>query len=166
MRHRLGRLLGLAVVLVGLTSLVAYDLAASSIEGRIVEIDSAAQTMVIESDTGTRLNLVADPQTVILQANDSKRLADLRTGDRVRVSYTTAAGTNTATDIDIVMVASPPASDTYARNTNTADMDRDTAYEGADRLPQTASPLPLVGLVGVLLLGLGIAVRVVRMSVS
>ena len=68
--------------------------------------------------------------------------------------------------------------DTYARNSGTDTSPTGTyhatsgsttsgsTYDNSGQLPQTGSSLPLVGLVGLLLVGLGIAVRVVRMSIS
>src|SRR5262245_49330173 len=186
MFKRLGRILGLAVVIAGLTSLAAYDLAASSVEGKVIEIDSAANRVVVETTTGSRVTVMADPQTMILAGNESKRLADIHVSDSVKVSYTTAGSTNTATDIEVTMAASgsaPAATDTYAQNdmgrsgsdtypsspSNTPSANSNpsgSTHQESDHLPQTGSSLPLVGLTGLLLLGIGIAVRVVRMSVS
>jgi len=192
MHRRLGSILGLAVVLAGLTALASYGFAASNVEGKVVEIDSAANRVVVETSTGSKVIVLSDPQTMILSGNDSKRLSDVHVGDRVKVSYTTAGSTNTATDIEL-MVGSPDTANTntYDSDTHTADMNApktgtdmnrtDTyhtttgntsgsTYDGSrtasGNLPQTGSSLPLVGLAGLVLLGLGIAVRVVRMSIS
>jgi LPXTG-motif cell wall-anchored protein len=199
MHRRLGRILGLAVVLAGLTALATYGFAASNVEGKVVEIDSAANRVVVETATGSKVIVMSDPQTMILSGNDSKRLSDVHVGDRVKVSYTTAGSTNTATDIEL-MVGSPDTAnannygsdtartDTYAQNTAT-DTNKDatyhtstpsandttrpagsttsgSTYDNSGHLPQTGSSLPLVGLAGLLLIGLGIAVRFVRMSIS
>lgn len=193
MYKRLGRILGLAVVLAGLTGLAAYDLAASNVEGKVVEIDSVANRVVVETTTGSKVTLMADPQTMILSGNESKRLGDIHVGDRVKVSYTTAGSTNTATDIEVLVLTgstaptTPPADSGYAQNdpmarsgsdVNTADttahdtmaqndMNRTgSTYDSSGSLPQTGSSLPLVGLVGLLLVGLGIAFRIVRMNLS
>jgi LPXTG-motif cell wall-anchored protein len=200
MYKRLGRILGLAVVLAGLTTLAAYDLAASNVEGKVVEIDSAANRVVVETSTGSKVIVMSDPQTMILSGNESKRLADIHVGDRVKVSYTTAGATNTATDIEVVTLTgsnttprtdsgyaqndpmarsgsevntapNEPArtdtvhTDTYAQNSG-SDMHRNDTYDRSGTLPQTGSSLPLVGLAGLLLVGLGIAFRIVRMNIS
>src|SRR6185436_18766455 len=102
MHRRLGRILGLAVVLAGLTALATYGFAASNVEGKVVEIDSAANRVVVETATGSKVIVMSDPQTMILSGNDSKRLSDVHVGDRVKVSYTTAGSTNTATDIELM----------------------------------------------------------------
>ena len=138
MHRRLGRILGLAVVLAGLTGLMAYDLAASNVEGKVVEIDSAANRVVVQTVTGSKVTLMADPQTMILSGNDSKRLSDIHVGDQVKVSYTTAGSTNTATDIEMTAASgtvtgsntspsgSTYGSDTARANTNTNTYDSDT----------------------------------------
>jgi LPXTG-motif cell wall-anchored protein len=109
-------------------------------------------------------------------------MSDIHVGDRVKVSYTTAGSTNTATDIEVVAAGSMPAGSTdYAQNdpmartddpdyrsdaTNRHDPASGSAYDSSGQLPQTGSSLPLVGLVGLLLVGIGIAFRIVRMSAS
>lgn len=207
MYTKLGRILGLALVLVGVTSLVAYDLAASSIEGKIVA--TSADRITVEIPSGTRMVFVSDPQTMIMASNESKRLVDLKVGDRIRVEYTAAGSTNTATDIEVVTLKAPNPYDSHADGTGT-DTARNTgagydsnrnmgttsgsgtadstgspdhagsmgstgstgsAYDAnhdadSGQLPRTASSVPLVGLIGLLLVGAAVGVRVFRMMIS
>ena len=63
----------------------------------------------------------------------------------------------TGEEVELAQVVTPPSAQTPVADASTRDNDR--------RLPQTASPLPLIGLFGLLLLGGAVALRFVERCV-
>lgn len=116
-----------------------------SVDGKV--ISSSASSLVVETDAGKRLTFDVD--------SASAQPASLAAGDRVTVRYRSTAGIQHADDVTLAAAApiaatastsstSPPASateSTAAAPSTTAD---------AAGLPRTASPLPLILLVGTL----------------
>jgi hypothetical protein len=115
-----------------------------TIDGKVVT--TSASSLVIETDAGKRLTFNIDSATA--------QPASLAAGDRVTVRYSAVSGTNHAENVALAAAApittaetapppAPPA-DTSAPATTATTSTRTTA------LPKTASPLPLVLLVGTL----------------
>jgi hypothetical protein len=131
MYTKLGKILGLAIVLVGLTSLVAYDLAASSIDGKIVALSTPSSEITVEIPSGTNMVFTSDPQTIVMLGNESKKVVDLKVGDTVKVEYTASGSVNTATDIEVVRLnswKSPNPNNSHADGIDGDDTHKTVAY--------------------------------------
>jgi hypothetical protein len=175
MRNRLLCLLGVAV-LVFATGLAAQTtdpaMTTQTISGKV--ISSSSTSLVIETDTGTRQTFVVDAQSNLPSA--------LTPGSRISVDYhTLSGGTYHAARATTLSAAAAPAQPTTEARpvepTTTPDTtpapvdttpdtsstmgtttDTDTS-KTTRRMPATASPLPLVGLVGLASLAAGAALR-------
>lgn len=129
----------------------------TTVTGKVVS--TSGSTLVIETDTGTRMTFDTTGTTLPSAASMGTRIqiayAPNQTGGVTRLSTVRLAPVTDTAIADAkyhttgsagTVGASVPA-DMYASNRN---------------LPKTASLLPLVGLLGVLALGAGFAVRFVR----
>lgn len=182
MRNRLLSILGVAV-LVFATGLAAQTtdpaMTTQTVSGKV--ISSSSSSLVIETDTGTRQTFVVDAQ--------SNLPSGLTPGSRISVDYHSLAGgtfhaarattlsaatapAQPMTEARPVEPATPrdtrmPVDTTTTRDTTTSTTTTDTTLgtttdtpeRTTRRMPATASPLPLIGLVGLASLAAGAALR-------
>jgi len=121
----------------------------SNVSGTVVS--SSGSSLVIKADSGARMMFQVD--------SSSSLPVGIAAGDRVSVDYDTmSVGT-----YHVSMVSSatmPPGSETSGRTeVSNTDPDALTNAEGSESLPQTASPLPLIALIGGLSLGAAAGLR-------
>lgn len=120
-------------------------------------VSSSATQLVIKTADGRQMTFVVD--------SDSNAPANLPQGAPVTVRYHDMNGTFHAANVSATAAApsttqTTPSTDTTAPDTTaTAAPDTDT---GSRQLPATASPLPLLGLSGLLALGGGLGARLLR----
>lgn len=107
-----------------------------SVSGEV--ISSTSTELVIDSDAGERMTFALDPET--------SDVATFTAGERVTVRYQTSSS---GTVHQAASIAVEPPAEVEAETT-------------LDRLPATASRLPLLGLLGFLALGGAAALRVAR----
>ncbi len=75
--------------------------------GEVKKIDSTAYTLTIKQKTGTKERDVmfhTTDQTSVMRDSQKINLADLKEGDRVKVSYTSEKGKLTASSITVGVV--------------------------------------------------------------
>jgi hypothetical protein len=181
MRNRLLSFLGIAVLLVA-TGVAAQTtdpaMTTQTVSGKV--ISTSSNSLVIETDTGTRQTFVVDAQ--------SSLPAGLTPGTRISVDYHSLAGGTfhaaRAATLDVTTAPAAPTAearpvepapapaDTAASTPSTpvdttpstsATMDTPTSTTpektSTRKMPATASPLPLVGLTGLASLLAGVAMR-------
>jgi hypothetical protein len=128
------------------TTALATSTSEVSVSGEVVS--STATELVIKTDAGEPMTFALDPET--------SPKANFSAGERVTVQYHSLSG---GTVFQAVTVDVEPAAQAEA-------VARDEPAGGEDmtstspRLPQTASVLPLIGLLGLLSFGGAIGVRV------
>ena len=137
--------------------------------GEVIATDSGANTFTIQTDSGNRIVFhTASDTTRMMRDQTVVALADLANGTRVRVTADEAIGTapRHASNVEFIDVDAEPA-DLAA---NQAEADRQARIDQAeadrlamnDRLPATASPLPLIALLGSGSMLAGLALRKLR----
>jgi len=120
-----------------------------------VVVSTAGDQVVITTDAGTRMVFDRDATLV---------LPTVSVGDRVTVTYRTVEPDHFAAN-RVVLVTVPSTTTTTTTTTttdNTATTTENTYSSSStdnDNLPATAGPLPLVGLLGSLSVGAGVALR-------
>jgi hypothetical protein len=77
--------------------------------GKIVKFDTATQALTIATKKHGEKNFVVNADTKIMSGAKAATAADLVAGKEVKVAYTEAAGTMTATKITIEAAAPKPA---------------------------------------------------------
>jgi RNase P/RNase MRP subunit p29 len=113
-------------------------------------ISSGNGQLVVDTPSGQRTFIVDD---------DSHLASDVTVGSRASVAYhTLSSGRLHAGDVTLMMAAQPQATTPMAA----APAPAPAPMRTASALPQTASDLPLVGLVGLIALAGAVGVRVVR----
>ena len=116
-----------------------------------VIVSTAGDQVVITTDAGTRMVFDRDATLV---------LPTVSVGDRVTVTYRTVEPDHFAAN-RVVLVTVPSTTTTTTTTTtpdNTYSSTSSSTYNN-DNLPATAGPLPLVGLLGSLSVGAGVALR-------
>jgi hypothetical protein len=150
-----------------------------SATGRVVSVDTTANTVTIETSTG---NVVyrTDTSTRFLRDGRTVDFANLRSGDRVMVRFDGSGDSMMATRIEVQPSLQAGAGSTYGSpagssynapptgtyggtpsgspESTTVAQNRNSMND-ADRLPATASRLPMVGLAGLLLLAAAVVIR-------
>jgi len=142
-----GLALGLAVL--ALPNLPAQaDAPLVSITGTVVSVDG--DVLVVSTDRG---NLTFDMD------KDTVRPASIAVGSRITVSYDSDDKTTDKMDARRIVMA--PAASTPAPTTTTTPTPEPTptATEDQRELPRTASPLPLVAVLGFVALTGGLMIR-------
>jgi Cu/Ag efflux protein CusF len=83
--------------------------AVKKINGHIGTIDMKAGTLTVK-EKKAELTVVVDSETKILAGHSKKTLADLKSGEKIRVKYEIVDGKNIAKRIDVITVVSskPP----------------------------------------------------------
>ncbi len=112
--------------------------------GKVVSTDPIANTFTIQTDAGNRIDFhTTSTSTRMMRDQTVVGLVDLVAGTRVRVTADEAVGAapRHASEVEIIDVAAERA-DVSA---DQADANR---LASNDRLPNTASPLPLIALIG------------------
>lgn len=115
----------------------------STVTGRVTSVDLSGNRATIDTPSGSQ-TFELGTNTRILARDGSTDLSSIRTGDRVRVQL--ASDARTADRIEFV-------TDTATEGTMTAER---------RELPRTASPLPLLGLIGLGMIGAALALRARR----
>jgi hypothetical protein len=117
---------------------------------------SSPTSIVIQADDGSQKTFVIDDRSTVP--------VSLARGERVTVTYETSGSQTRA--VSVSSSDMPPQGATAPRtDMPRSDMPSDrtgteaTGTPGRDRLPTTASPLPLVALMSTLALGCGYALR-------
>lgn len=118
-----------------------------SVAGKV--ISSTTTELVIETDAGTRMTFALDTNTYHATAFNN--------GERVTVQYHSLSGGTVFHAARIGVETSPIVASPMAER----QVD-EVASTYPSRLPDTASRLPLIGLLGLLAAGGAVAVRVVR----
>ncbi len=141
------------LILTALSVLLASGLAlstaaADTVTGTVQSVN--ATTLVIRTDSG---------QTRNIEISSGVNLpTGLKNGDRVTVDFSTSGAAMTANNVTLVANMNRTNSDQDDMN------NRNNVSNGNGNLPRTASPLPLVALLGVLALSGGFLLRRRRVS--
>jgi hypothetical protein len=176
----------------GLALLVGTTSHAATTTGKVVATDPSARQITIETDDGRRLLFSRNDETRIERAGENIELGAIERDTRVTVTTdqtpTDSSTPTVATRVE-VEAADDSASDVSARDRALEDRDDDTArvtsageagteptrtarvdsadydeqrMQRSDRLPDTATPLPLIALIGAGSLASGLALRLRR----
>jgi LPXTG-motif cell wall-anchored protein len=158
----LGAALGAAIALF----VASPGLADESHTGAVVAVDATADTFTIQTDAGERIEYGLGGGASI-RMNDDRvvRLNELREGQRVTVTSSEAGMGRVASQVRVLGAAGTgdrDVADDFPANPPQAnppqvrgDDDLDDEERLPDRLPQTASPLPLLAALGVSSLAMG-----------
>jgi Cu/Ag efflux protein CusF len=92
----------LSLVLMFTFTTVAF---AASVTGEVIEFDAKANTMTVKGPKKGEVALTLNEKTKIVEGKEKKSLADIKTGNKVSVTYTEAEGKNTASRIEIKAVS-------------------------------------------------------------
>ncbi len=165
--------------------LVGTPANAATTSGRVVATDALRSAITIQTDDGRRFLFTRNDATKIEQKGIDVALGDLRKDSRVTVT-TEQAPTDplvpmlaTRVQVDEMAVASPaPASESATdtarvesagkdgglpnRTAQVQSADYDASQRPAERLPKTATPLPLIALFGAGFLASGLVLRMQR----
>lgn len=114
-----------------------------SVSGKVVS--SSSTELVIDNDAGERMTFALDPNTT--------NPTTFTVGERVAVRYQSSSS---GTVHQAASIAVEPPAEIQSRR------DELGASSTSPRLPDTASGLPLIGLLGLLVVSGAVAVRVVR----
>ncbi len=147
------------------------SMSSETASGTVVSTDS--RNITVRTDSGQQMSFTIDPSSSGIPSN-------VRTGSRVNVTYTTSAdGTYRASD---VMLSSDPgssstgSSSSSSGSTSGSGMNKSSSMSGttessgatsaseSEHLPRTASPLPLIGITGLIALGGALAFRLSQRS--
>jgi len=175
MKTALSSLLSVAALALAVPLMAQAEQTAS---GKVVS--STPEQLVVQTDAGSQLTFNVDSQSTVP--------AGLNAGSRVTVTYhDMGGGTLHAARVDastgggepmntqettppkpttMAPAYTPPAATTTSPATSAAQEPARAPTTGASTstMPATASPLPLVGLLGLLSLGAGLGVRALRRS--
>jgi len=139
----------------------------TSINASGTVVSSSGSQLVIKTESGNRMTFVVD--------SASSLPVGVAAGDRVTVEYhTLAGGKYHAARVSTVSVDMPPSTDSdrydtgTTTGTGTVNPDPSRTYNDNDRvddtLPRTASPLPLIALIGALSAGAAVGLRLFARS--
>ena len=137
----------------GLALSLAGDARAAQLEGRVVDTDAATRVVAVQTDDGRRFEYRLDAATQVREDGSAASFDAIDVGERVTISSdaSPAAAAQpvlaTQVDVDAVRPAGAPAGE----DANETRSER--------RLPDTASPIPVLGLAGAGALVAGLALR-------
>ena len=157
MKHTLSLLRALATGIV--LSFLATTAYAATTTGVVVSTDADTNVVIIRTEDGRQLAFLKNDATTFDPAGTAASFAELEAGDRITVTSAEApsdpAVQLTATQLRIDAPIDAPID--VAANDTTDDSEMETA----NRLPSTATPLPLAALaaVGSILTGIGLRLR-------
>ncbi len=176
----------------GLALLIGTTSHAATTTGKVVATDPSARQITIETDDGRRLLFSRNDETKIERMGENIELGAIAQDARVTVTTeqapTDSSTPTVATRVEVVaadgsasavgareraleageddtapLVAAGEASTEPTRTARVDSADRDEArMQRSDRLPNTATPLPLIALVGAGSLASGLALRLRR----
>lgn len=137
----------------------------STITGRVERADFGNRTLTILGDQSGERFTYAIPQTTrVTIAGQDARFGQLRRGDQVTLRFREDSGQRTAARVRVPQPTTP-----LAQRENQAPpagvTAQQTAQQPRTQLPRTASPMPLLGLVGLFALT-GAAILRVRRRIS
>jgi hypothetical protein len=90
-------------ILLSLVLMFAFTTAAlaASVTGEVMALDANAKSLTVKGPKKGEVALTVNDKTKIVEGTEKKNLADISVGDKVSVTYTEAAGKNTASKIEI-----------------------------------------------------------------
>ena len=159
----------------GLALLVGTAAHAATTTGKVVATDPSARQITVETDDGKRLLFSRNDQTRIEQMGENIEIGAIARDTRVTVTTDQAPSDSSmptlatrievqAGDGDAARVTSAEEARAEPMRTarvDSADRDADSVQR-SDRLPNTATPLALIALVGAGSLASGLALRLRR----
>ena len=153
--HSLTKLLTMMTSGMALAFLVAGTAQAATTSGKVVARDVTTDLVTIQTDDGQRYTFQTNSDTVIENEGDAVQLEDLQPGALVTLTSaeTPSGSTQVTTRVQIDQMAGEAPVVVAAAS--------DPEPSRADRLPSTATPLPLVALAGgaSILAGIGLSLR-------
>ena len=150
--HSLTKVLATLTSAFALALLVATAAQAVTTSGDVISTNVETKVVTIQSDSGQRFSVQSTDATTFQHEGAMSQLRDLQPGARITVTSAepaTLGGALAATHVEIDRMA------------GTAPVTVAAADLPADRLPSTATPLPLVAVSGTIsmLAGLGLRLR-------
>jgi hypothetical protein len=131
-----------------------HDMSTSTtVTGTVVS--SVDNQLVIRTDSGQQMTFSLDQVGL-----DPGRM-NLDAGDRVRIEHRAGTTAGTMVAVNVTELDASGAAVTQDQTTRYQDQ-TSTSYDDSSTLPATASPLPLIGLVGFLALLGGMGLRAIR----
>jgi hypothetical protein len=125
--------------------------------GQVVAIDPAAGTFTVKTDDGDHILYRTEPSTRLMRSGATVELGDVSVGARVTVTAPEGEGDAPRLASNAEFVAADADAAVAQPSADTEADDR-----MSDRLPGTASPLPLIALVGAGAMVAGLVVRRLR----
>lgn len=126
------------------------------ISGQVTSVDPAHNSLVLRDDQGQSHTIKIDSSTTFMSDSGASinNLSGLKSGDRV-------VAVMKADDKTLAASLHKTAEETAATGTTmrTPSYDTSQTTTSMERLPRTATPLPLVGMIGLLLLSAGAVAR-------
>ena len=123
------------------TTALANSASDISVSGEVVS--SISTELVVDTDAGSRMTFALDPKAT--------PASSFTAGQRVTVKYHSASG---GTVYQAASIAVEPPTEVERPD--------DVTTSSSDRLPDTASALPLIALLGLLAAGSAVAIRIAR----
>jgi hypothetical protein len=127
--------------------LASPGLAAETFTGTVTSIDAPGHKLTIQADDGERIEYVLQDDASIRMSDDRVvLLSELREGQRVTVTSTDPGTGRVASEVRVLArPGDPPVAATPLAGRPATPEDEESL---PGRLPQTASPLPLLGAIG------------------
>jgi hypothetical protein len=128
------------------------------ISGKIASIDPANNSLVLRDDQGQSHTIKIDSSTTFMSDSGASinNLSDLKSGDRV---VAVMKGDDRTLAMSLRKTSEETAMTGTTTRTPSPSYETSQTATSTERLPRTATPLPLVGMIGLLLLSAGVVVR-------
>jgi len=122
----------------------------TSVSGTVVS--SSSSSLVIKTDSGSRMTFQVD--------TSSNLPVGIAAGDRVSLDYESLAGGKYhVSRVSSESTTMPSGSERYGKTETPSTETSGAAGEKPEKLPRTASPLPLIALIGSLSVGAAVGIR-------